>query len=574
MKRKWLFTFFALLLVMALALSACQNNENANNAGDNNAGENDGGNNTGEDTGEDTGGDEDTGGEDTGEPKVVTIAWTQEPDSLNRYYTNMWYSAVLLDLNMCAPWIYDDNNEAFPYMLTELPTISEDGLVITMNLRDDLTWSDGEALTADDFVFTVDMILDPNNVVDSTYPYDMLDNYEAVDDYTFVMTLSEPLSSWFSAFAFYPMPEHILGPVYEADGSIQDAEWNLAPTVGCGPFVFEEWETGSYISYVRNENFWGDAALLDKVVFLIVPDDAAQTAAVLAGDADIAFWPPYDDIPRFQDAGLDVITQASGYNEGWFFNMREMASPAIKDLKFRQALAMSIDREKLANDLRLGVVKPNNTMWDALPAYVSPDIVPWPYDPTAAMALLDEAGYIDLDGDGYRDYEDGSPLTISLGSTTKEVRVSLQAVVQQMLKEVGINLEIVATDSLFDSFADGGPAAVGDLDIMEWSDAPYFPDPDTDYWWCEYIPSDEYPDGYNWFVCDEYLDGLFKAQLAETDPAKRIEIFHEITLYMHENVYYLGIWEDPDIWIVNPRLSNYLFSGITPFFNIGVWDVE
>jgi peptide/nickel transport system substrate-binding protein len=547
MKRKWLFALLALLMVSALVITACGNGNEGNN-------------------GDDTGGDEAV-------EKVVTIAWTQEADSLNRYYTNMWYSAVTMDLNQCSPWLYDENNEPFAYMLTELPSISADGLVITYNLREDLVWSDGTALTAADFVFTVDMILDTGNIVDSTYPYDMLTSYEAVDDYTYVMTLSEPLASWFSAFNGYVLPKHVLEPVFEAEGTIDNAEWNLAPTVGCGPFVFEEWETGSFISFVKNENFWGGEAKLDKVVFLIVPDDAAQTAAVLAGDADIAFWPPYDDIPKFQEAGLGVVTQASGYNEGWFFNMREMASPAIQDLQFRKALAMSIDREQLAADLRLGVVKVNDTFWDALPTYVSPDIVPWPYDPDTAMALLDDAGYVDADGDGYRDYPDGSPLTISIGSTTKEVRVALQAVVQQMLKDVGINLETVATDALFDSYADGGPAAVGDLDIFEWSDAPWFPDPESDYWLCDYIPSDEYPDGYNWFICDEELDALFQAQSSETDFNARVELFHQITLYMHENVYYLGIWEDPDIWILNPRLADTLFSGITPFFNIVDWDV-
>ena len=87
-------------------------------------------------------------------------------------------------------------------------------------------------------------------------------------------------------------------------------------------------------------------AKLDTVYFQLVPDDAAQTAAVLAGDADIAFWPPYEDIPAFQEAGLAIITQPSGYNEGWYFNLeRDSASPGIRDLVVRKAIAMALDRE-------------------------------------------------------------------------------------------------------------------------------------------------------------------------------------------------------------------------------------
>jgi peptide/nickel transport system substrate-binding protein len=221
------------------------------------------------------------------------------------------------------------------------------------------------------------------------------------------------------------------------------------------------------------------------------------------------------------------------------------------------------------------VVSPNKTFWDAIPAYVDPDLEFWPYDPATATQLLEDNGYVDSDGDGIREDLDGNPLVITQGNTTKEERQNYQAVVQQQLLAVGIDLQIMAYDAdiLFASYADAGPAAVGDLDIMEWSDAPAFPDPDTPYWLCSEMVSDDYPWGYNYYICDETLDALFQEQLVTVDAAARMEIFHEITSYMHENVYYLGIWDDPDVWVVNPRISGYLFSGVSPFFNIDEWDV-
>lgn len=563
MKNRWFYTLMILLIISALALSACaapvvEEPE--------------------EPAGEEPAADEPDADEEEAEepaaPKVVTLAWTQEPDTLNRSYSNMWYMAVLTDLYSCWPWSYDENNEPFPSLLTEMPTLSEDGLIITMNLRDDIFWSDGTPITADDFLFTHQMITSEANAVDSVYPYDLFES-SAPDGQTVVMTFEEPFTPWMSSiWQGDLMPKHILEPVFESEGSIDAADWNYNPAVGCGPFNFTEWESGSYLRFDRNENYWGPAAKLDTVYFQLVPDDAAQTAAVLAGDADIAFWPPYEDIPAFQEAGLEIITQASGYNEGWYFNMRDMASPGIKDLVVRKAIAMSLDRVS-NTDIRLGVVNPNETFWDALPAFVSPDIKPYPFDPEGAKQMLEDAGYVDSDGDGIREDLEGNPLVITQGNTTKEERQNYQAVAQQQLLEVGIDLQIFSYDGdiLFASYSDAGPAAIGELDIMQWSDAPYFPDPDTPYWLCSEMATDEYPWGYNYFICDEYLDGLFQEQVVTTDPEARIEIFHEITKYMHDNLYYLGIWDDPDVWIVNPALSNVKFSGITPFFNMGEWDL-
>ena len=560
MKNRWLYTLMIMLIIFALALSACATPAEEEPDADQPS------------VDEPVADDEDV--EEPAVPKVVTLAWTQEPDTLNMTYSNMWYMAVLTNLYSCWPWAYDENNQAYPSMLTEMPTVSDDGLVITMNLRDDIFWSDGTPITAADFLFTQEMITSQSNAVDSVYPYDLFES-SAPDAQTVVMTFEEPFTPWMSSiWQGDIMPKHILEPVFESEGSIDAAEWNFAPIVGCGPFNFTEWESGSYLRFDRNEDYWDPLAKLDTVYFQLVPDDAAQTAAVLAGDADIAFWPPYEDIPAFQEAGLNVFTQASGYNEGWFFNLRDMASPGIKDLVVRKAIAMSLDRES-NTDIRLGVVSPNETFWDALPAFVSPDIEPWPFDPEGAKQILEDAGYVDSDSDGIREDLEGNPLVITQGNTTKEERQNYQAVAQQQLLEVGIDLQILSYDAdiLFASYADAGPAAIGDLDIMQWSDAPYFPDPDTPYWLCSEMATDEYPWGYNYFICDEYLDGLMQEQVVTTDPEARIELFHEITKYMYDNLYYLGIWDDPDVWIVNPALSDVKFSGVTPFFNIAEWDI-
>lgn len=513
--------------------------------------------------------------------KVVTFAWTQEPDSLSPFYTDMWFSAILQQLYLCWAWEFDDQNVAFPNLVTEIPSkenggLSEDGMTITLTLRDDIVWSDGTPITSADFKFTYDMIMADGNAVFSQYPYDALESVETPDELTVVMQFSEPFAPWLANFWRGILPKHVIEPVFEAEGSMAEAEWNLAPTVSCGPYVFEEWESGSYLRFVKNENYWKGVANIDEVFLQFVPDDAAQTAALAAGDADLGTFPPLSDVPGLQDAGLQVFSVNGGYAEGWFFNMRDMASPAAKDLIVRQAVAMSIDREAIANDLLLGLTVPANTLWDAMAGqgYVSPDITPWEYNPEEARNFLETNGYVDSDGDGIREDPDGNPLVLYHGTTIREIRQDIQAVTQQYLREVGIDLQIQSWDAdiFFGSYSDGAPPAMGEVDIMEWSDSTYFPDPDTDYWLCSQLPDDDNPWGYNYYICDETLDALFQAQLVETDPAARVEIFHEITKYMHDQVYWLGLYVDPDMWIVSSDLTGVKFSGVTPFYNIMEWD--
>jgi peptide/nickel transport system substrate-binding protein len=513
--------------------------------------------------------------------KVVTFAWTQEPDTLNPYYTNMWFSSILQQLYNCWAWEFDDQNLPFPKLVTELPTmenggVSEDGLSITLKLRDDITWSDGTPLTAEDFVFTWEMITNPGNTVASTYPYDAF-TVEAADPQTVVMTFEEPLASWQSSLWKGILPKHILQPIFDAEGTIDEAEWNLLPSVGCGPYVVDTWESGSFIRMVRNPEYWLGEANIEEIFFQFVPDDASQTASLIAGTAELGTFPPISDVPTLQAGGLEIMVASSGYAEGIYFNFDFGGSPGAQDVNVRQAIAMAIDREAIVNDLLLGLTHVPETLWDPLAAggYVSPEIEPWPYDPEAAKALLEGAGWVDADGDGIRE-KDGEPLTLVYGTTIREIRQDAQAVIQQMLREVGVEVQIPSWDSdlFFASFADGSPCALGEVDMMEWSDSPSdFPDPDHYYWLCSEMPNEESPWGANYFGCDETLDALFQEQITILDPEERAAVIQEITKYMHDNVYWLGLWDDPDMWIVSPRLTGVKFSGVTPFYNIMEWDL-
>jgi peptide/nickel transport system substrate-binding protein len=512
---------------------------------------------------------------------LATITFVQEPDNLSPLYTTMWFSGILTDLWLLGLWNFDDNLEPVPQLAREIPTadnggISEDGRTITIQLRQDAIWSDGEPLTAEDFVFTYEMILDDRNTVLSRSPYEeFVESVVAEDEHTLVVTFNEPYAPWLSQLFSFVLPQHELEPVMEANGTLDGAEWNRNPSVGIGPYLFSEWESGSHIMFTRNENHW-QSPTIERIFIRITPDDAAQIAAIKAGDSDIGVFISFSDVPELEALGtLQVVSTASGFMEGWFFNVGENTHPALQDVRVRQALAYGFDRWQITNDLLLGLSEPPASFWDLSP-YASPNVQPVPYDPERAAELLDEAGWT-MGAAGVRE-KDGEQLRLRYVTNMRRLRLDTQVVVQDMFRDLGVEFELInhPSDIFFAGYAENGPIATGDYDIAEWSSQPDgFPDPSEMRWTCNEIPRPENPVGNNWnFYCNPELDELFVAQATTVDTETRIAIFEEIQTIMQEEMIWLGVWQDNDVWTVSNRLGNVRLSGANPFWNIGEWTLQ
>lgn len=517
---------------------------------------------------------------------TVTITFTQEPDNLNPMYTQMYFSGILREFWLKPVWNFDMDAKPVPVLASEIPTtdnggLSADGKTVTIKLRDDLKWSDGEALTSDDFVFTYNMIMSDKNTPQSRYPYeDFVDSVEAPDATTVVVHFKQPFAAWLTTLFYYVLPKHILQPVFDKDGSLDNAEWNKNPTVGVGPFVFSEWESGSHIIFKVNPN-WTPQPKIEQVFIRIVPDDAAQEAAIIAGDTDIGVFLSSDQIQKLEAGGnVKVVAVASGYDEGWFMNVNpKTAHPAMLDPNVRKAIALATDRFSIVKDLLVESVNPvNANFWDNNPPYGDSDIKPYPYDPEQAKQLLDAAGWKDTNGDGTRD-KDGKELVLRYITNDRELRKNVQAVVQQQWSQVGIGakLENYSSDVYWNGYNDNGPQAQGLYDIAEYSSVSNsFPDPDSsNNWLCAQISSASNPDGANWQgYCDPKMDDLLKQQATTLDPNQRIDIYKQIQQMMYDQVLYVGMWKDPDLWSINSRVKNVQLSGVYPFWNVTDWEVS
>jgi peptide/nickel transport system substrate-binding protein len=515
---------------------------------------------------------------------ILRIDFTQELDTLNPIYTNMWFSTTAMDLYLSPPWFIDENSNPVPVLVTEIPNaenggINEDGSVITLNLRDDITWSDGEPITSADFVFTYDMIMDPANTPSSRFPYDVhVKSVEAPNATTVVVTYNSPYAPWLTNLfqTTAPLPEHILQPVFDSEGTLDNAAWNRAPDVVSGPFLFEEWEPGSHMSFVRNDNYFGEPASLDGVFIRFVPEDATVVASLVSGDTDVGTFLAYGDTEALEESGnVNIVLVPSSYNEGWFFNVDPAtAHPAMTDINVRKALSMAVDRDKINTDLNRGLTFTPGSYWQDTP-YMRPDAASPSYDPEMAAQLLDEAGWVDSDGDGVRD-KDGVKLELRFVTNQRQIRVDVQVIAQQALANIGValTLENYPTEVFFASYADDGPTARGRYDIQEFSSSTAFPDPDVARFLCSEIASDAKPEGSNdQGYCNPQLDELLIEQSQTVDFDSRVALFHQIDQIITDDVIWVGVWYDPDLWAISNKYENTRVSGADPLWNIANWAI-
>jgi peptide/nickel transport system substrate-binding protein len=521
-------------------------------------------------------------------PKSITMTFVGgDPESLNPIYAYSWTAECVFDLSLASLWNIDNDGNYVMDLAEELPTVenggvSEDGLVITIRLTPDVTWSDGTPLTAHDAVFTYDMIMDEGNSSYSRYPWDTyVESITAVDDHTLQIKMTAPYADW-STSLFVGIsriiPQHILEPVFEAEGTLDNAEWNRLPSVGSGPFMLTEFEPASHIIFKANERYWRGRPHLDEIYMRLLEDRAAQIAALAAGESDIGSYIIGSEIPSLKTMEhIEITSSINGYQVVTFLNVDpKTAHPAMTDPLVRRALALALDRQLMIDQLYAGLYQIPVTYWHGT-VYDNPDLEPYPYDPEQAKALLDQAGWVDTNGDGVRD-KDGVELTLRYkyigGDETTDTRI---ASMQQMLADVGIKIDIYAetTEVLWASYDEGGPLATGDYDVTHYSDGLwYFPSPDTSYFLCSEIPTAENPWGYNWYgICIPELDELFAAQAVEINPEKRIEMFYKIGKIMYDETLIIPMYTDPDVWAVNKRLKDVRFSGVDPLMFAWEWDV-
>lgn len=339
------------------------------------------------------------------------------------------------------------------YDLAESMEVSEDGLTWTVGIRDDVYFSDGEKLTAEDVAFTYNALRDGSSVNDFT----MLEKAEAVDDYTVLFVMKRPYSIWPYTMAVTGIvPEHSYGPDYGEH------------PIGSGRYLLKQWDRGQQVIFEANPGYYGEAPRMKRVTVLFMEEDSAYLAAQ-SGQADVVYTSAsYVETAEEETQGGQEVIPIPGYqllavetvdNRG--FNLPAIPSGSVSasgvplgndftsDVSVRRAINLGIDRSRMIVEVLNGYGSPAYSVCDKMPWYQEAAEID--FQPEEAKRLLDKAGWV-MGGDGIRQ-KDGVKAGFTLFYPAGDsVRQALAFHTAAQLKELGIFVEPQGTgwDTAYD----------------------------------------------------------------------------------------------------------------------------
>ena len=463
--------------------------------------------------------------------KVLRVGWMQNPDSTSPFLGTFTSSYVLYHLNYDFLVGFDSKTmDPRPELATSW-SVSPDGKTWTFKIRQGVKWQDGVALTARDVAFTFNYIVD-NNLTNLQAYTSGIKRATVIDDQTVEIETDAPKANMLAMIAPI-IPEHIWSKV---PGSAAGKTFqNRPPVVGSGPFQIAEFKTGKYTRLVANKDYWGGAPKIDELLFETYTNPYSMVSDLTLGRLDGAIDVPVAQFAQLQGKAGITTNEGTvwGFNElamNCYDSPNSLGNPVLLDEKFRQAVAWSIDREAIVKIAMSGYATVGSSLMVPYSKYhwQPPATMEFTYDPTKAKAILEAAGYKDINDDGYRETKQGDDLSLRLYVTANLTdNQTATKLIVGWLKNVGIRAKMQVIDSatLLDyQYNYKGDVYAPDYDMFVW-DWTYDVDPQFEM--SIYTPPQI--EGWN-DVCwtDPEYTRLNTLQSRTLDQAKRIKIVQKM----------------------------------------------
>ena len=482
------------------------------------------------------------------ESAVVRIGWGGSPDTLNPG------TAVLSEAYAVFELVYDSMFEpqldgTFEPGLAESWEVSDDGTVWTFKLYDGVKFHDGESLTAQDVVFSYKFYQSHED-----FPYmpvytEYFESIEAPDDSTVVITLSEAIPNMESQLVFlYVLPEHIWA---QYDDPTAAVEFENQEMIGTGPFKMVEYKQGEFVHLAAVKDHFLTPPRVDEVVFQTFDNQDALVQALVTGQVDMITEMPNTAVPALRSAeNVQLVTGAPLAPEVTDIIPNQTTPetcptedggvcsghPALRDRNVRVALAHATDKQKIIDVVLLGLGTPGLTLIpDGLGVWYNDAIQDYAFDIDEASRILDEAGYLDSDGDGVREMPDATnPLNFRLyWPNDSATAPRIAELLAETWGQVGVKLQPQALDP--DALT-SVCCPTFDFDVIIWG---WGSDPDPGFLLSVHL-TDEIPTGNSETgYANPEFDDLYAQQATALDNERRREIVWDMQEILHQDVAYI-----------------------------------
>lgn len=484
---------------------------------------------------------------------TVRVGWAGSPDTLNPG------TAVLSEAYTVFDLVYDSMYQlqldgSYTLELAESVDVSEDGTVWTFTIRDGFMWSDGEALTAEDIAFSYNFYKEQTDFPFLNVYTEYFDTIEAPDASMVVITLSEAIPNMESQLLYlFVLPEHIWAE--QADNA---AEFENDPLVGSGAFKLVEYAQNQFVNLEANKDHPLYPPKVDGAIFQTFDNQDALVQALRTGQVDMITEMPKPAVPALRnEADIAVVNGPPGAPSvaDIFFNLTNdetcppddgvcSGHPALQDRNVRLALAHATDKQQIVDVVLLGFGSPGLTLIpDSLGVWYNDTIEDYAFDVELANQILDDAGYVDADGDGIRDMPDGSqPLVFRVNWPSDSTWASRAAeILSGTWGQIGVGAQLQALDP--DALT-SVCCPTFDFDIILWG---WGSDPDPGFL-LSVMTTDEIPTGNSetGYSNPEY-DELFKQQGVTLDQEERKAMVWKMQEIVHEDVVYIIPFYDQNV---------------------------
>ena len=446
--------------------------------------------------------------------------------------------------------------------LAESWTVSEDGLSLTFVLRPDVRWHDGAAVTAHDVAFTYQKLIDPSVRTPFSSGYELIERLDVLDARTLRVHYKEPFAPALESWMMGIIPKHRL------EHEDLNTTGYLRNPIGCGPYRFKRWKTGQLIELWANPDYFEHRPHVDRYLYRVIPDQATLFLELLTGGVDLAGLSPLQyrrqtDVPyirtqyrkfRYPSFGFTYL----GYN---------LQDARFADVRVRRAFDVAIDKPAIIDGVLFGLGAVATGPYPKESWAYDPSIPPTRRDVAAAKRLLAEAGWLDRDGDGWLD-RDGEPFRFTiLTNQGNEVRRQVSELIQQQLKDLGIDVKIriIEWSSFVHEFIDKRRF---DAVLLGWS---LSRDPDL----YDIFHSSKTREGEYNFVsyANPEVDRLLVEGRRTFDQTARQRIYRQIHRILSEEQPYTFLYVPDALPILQRRFRNVQATPIGLFYNFIDWSV-